>query len=194
MNKAGQHFSTRKRKMWQKSDRYEDMICGWKNEDYFNMNFFYSGLNTGLSKYFSPISPEISFKYTSITPEKHIFNPKPVLKIPNLLRTTHLFRQELTFIRNAAGNAEVALLQVRAKFSVSNQDLLAPQQVDGDSSLFLELLCFLYICDVQPNGHRLPWGTWSPSPPRPAPVQSVKDTLLPRAHKCPLLSPFPAGI
>lgn len=126
------------------------------------MNFFYSGLNTGLSNYFSPTCSEISFKYASITLEKHIFYPKPDLKIPNTLRTTHLFRQGLTFIRNAAGNAELALLQVRAKLSVSNQDLLAPQQVDGNSSLFLELLCFLCIRDVQPNGHRLPLGHLKP--------------------------------
>lgn len=106
------------------------------------MNFFYSGLNTGLSKYFS-LSPKITFKYNSISLGKHIFNPKPILKILNTYKTTHLLRQGLTFISDGAGNVEFALLQVRAKFSVSNQDLLAPQQGDGNSSLFLELPCYL---------------------------------------------------
>lgn len=55
----------------------------------------------------------------------------------------YLLRQELTFISDAAGGVEVALLQVRAKFSVNNQVLLAPQQEDGNNSLFLELLCYL---------------------------------------------------
>lgn len=55
----------------------------------------------------------------------------------------HLLRQGLTFISDAAGDVEVALMQVRAKFSVSKQVLLAPQQVDGNNSLFLELLCYL---------------------------------------------------
>lgn len=54
-----------------------------------------------------------------------------------------LLRQGLAFISNAAGNIEVALLQVGTKFSVSNQDLLAPQQVDGSNSLFMELPCYL---------------------------------------------------
>lgn len=54
----------------------------------------------------------------------------------------HLLRQGLAFISDAA-DVEVALMQVRAKFSVSKQVLLAPQQVDGNNSLFLELLYYL---------------------------------------------------
>lgn len=96
------------RRMWQKGDRYDMWMKKWR-ELYFKVNFLYSRLNTGLSRYFSLIAPKISFKYNSMTLEKHIFNPKPVLKIPNTYRTMHLLRQGLSFISNIAGHVEVAL-------------------------------------------------------------------------------------
>lgn len=125
---------------------------------------------------FFSISPKITFQYNSISLGKDIFNPKPALKILNAYRAKHLLRQGLAFICNAAGNVEVALLQVRAKFSASSQDLLAPQQGDGNSSLSWNcraIYKFVMFSQMD-TGYSSPssLGTWSPSPLRPAPCRA----------------------
>lgn len=149
---------------------------------------FYSSLNTSLSRYFSLISPKISFKYNSITLGKHISNPKPVLKIPNTHRTMPL-RQGLSFISNAAGHGGVAPLQDRAKLCQWSASA-APQQVE-------EQFPFSAVCAVHQCVCSLTWTqAVQPllTPQSSSPQSEHKDTSLPRAGSAPCSSiPFYAA-
>lgn len=141
---------------------------------------FYSSLNTSLSRYFSLISPKISFKYNSITLGKHIFNPKPVLKIPNTHRTMPL-RQGLSFISNAAGHGGVAPLQDRAKLCQWSASA-APQQVEEQFPF--SAVCAVHQCVLT---HMDTGCSAPPHSPEQLPTVRAQGHISAQGWQCPLL-------